>query len=219
MTRTSRPAVVTAGVLAALGLLGACGGSDGGGGGSSSSSAAPPPTSASAPASPTPTATLTPPAPASEATGTPTATTAPAATDARCHTSELRASVGRADPGAGQVNFPLVLTNTGERTCTVRGYPGAAFTDAAGKQLGPDPVRTPGSAQAVSLAPGRSAWSGLTYSNPQVSGAEAATPRTLVVTPPNERDALKVTWTGGEVPVSGNASSVRLTVLAPGTGP
>ncbi|MFJ6730170.1 DUF4232 domain-containing protein [Streptomyces sp. NPDC091281] len=218
MTRTSRPAVVTAGVLAAFGLLGACGGSDGGGGGSASSSAAPPPTSASAPTSPAPTATLTPPAPASEATGTPTATTAPAA-DARCHTSELRASVGRAEPGAGQVNFPLVLTNTGDRTCTVRGYPGAAFTDAAGKQLGPDPVRTPGSAQAVSLAPGRSAWSGLTYSNPQVSGAETATPRTLVVTPPNERDALKVPWTGGEVPVSGNASSVRLTVLAPGTGP
>jgi hypothetical protein len=44
-------------------------------------------------------------------------------------------------------------------------------------------------------------------------------PATLIVTPPDERDPLKVAWTGGKVPVSGNSSSVFLTVLSPGTAP
>ncbi|OIJ68912.1 DUF4232 domain-containing protein [Streptomyces mangrovisoli] len=141
------------------------------------------------------------------------------ATSTRCHTSELKASVGGNDPGAGQENFPLVLTNTSGRTCTVRGYPGAAFTDSAGKQLGPDPKRSSGTPTTVTLKPGQSAWAGLTFSNPEISGAATATPSTLVVTPPDELDPLKVAWSGGKVPVSGNSSSVFLTVLSPGTGP
>ncbi|MEU6147908.1 DUF4232 domain-containing protein [Streptomyces sp. NPDC047081] len=136
----------------------------------------------------------------------------------RCHTFQLSATVGRNNPGAGQENFPIVLTNKASHTCTVRGYPGAAFTDASGKQLGPDPKRSSGTPETVSLDPGQSAWAGLTFSNPEVSGAHAATPTTLLVTPPDERDSLKVKWTGGQVPVSGNSSSVFLTVFSPGTG-
>ena len=96
---------------------------------------------------------------------------------------------------------------------------GTAFVDASGKQLGPDPKRSSGSPTTVTLAPGKSAWAGLTFSNPDVSGAHAATPASLLVTPPDERDHLTVTWKGGQVPVSGNASSVFLTVFSPGTGP
>ncbi|MEV0739394.1 DUF4232 domain-containing protein [Streptomyces sp. NPDC050549] len=142
-----------------------------------------------------------------------------AASSSRCHTSELKATVGGNDPGAGQENFPIVLTNFSGRTCTVRGYPGAAFVNASGTQLGPDPVRETGSAvTTVTLKPGQSAWAGLTFSNPEISGAKTATPTTLVVTPPDEKDPLKVTWTNGAVPVSGNSSSVRLTVFSAGTG-
>ncbi|GGX74541.1 DUF4232 domain-containing protein [Streptomyces anandii] len=137
----------------------------------------------------------------------------------RCHTSQLKASVGRNDPGAGQENFPVVLTNVSGHTCTVRGYPGAAFVDAAGKQLGPDPKREAGTPTTVTLKPGRSAWAGLTFSNPGVSGAKTATPAALIVTPPDERDHLTVPWKAGPVPVGGNASSVFLTVLSPGTAP
>ncbi|WP_369221001.1 DUF4232 domain-containing protein [Streptomyces sp. R39] len=137
----------------------------------------------------------------------------------RCHTSDLSASVGANNPGAGQENFPIVLTNKSGRTCTVRGYPGAAFVNASGTQLGPDPQRESGSTAAtVTLKPGQSAWAGLTFSNPEVSGAKTATPAALLVTPPDERDSLKVAWTGGAVPVSGNASSVRLNVFSAGTG-
>ncbi|MEW2130895.1 DUF4232 domain-containing protein [Streptomyces sp. NPDC005435] len=141
------------------------------------------------------------------------------AASSRCHTSELRASVGRNDPGAGQENFPVVLTNTSSRTCTVHGYPGAAFVDASGRQLGPDPKRSAGSAVTVTLRPGASAWAGLTFSNPEISGADKARPAALVVTPPDERDSLKVAWTAGEVPVGGNSSSVFLSVFQPGTQP
>ncbi|MFD0395617.1 DUF4232 domain-containing protein [Streptomyces nogalater] len=118
-----------------------------------------------------------------------------------------------------QENFPVVLTNTSGRTCTLRGYPGAAFVNASGGQVGADPKRAPGTPVTVTVRPGQSAWAGLTFSNPEVSGARAATPAGLLVTPPDERDALRVAWPGGPVPVSGNASSVRLTVLSPGTGP
>ncbi|MFF3906235.1 DUF4232 domain-containing protein [Streptomyces sp. NPDC001848] len=136
----------------------------------------------------------------------------------RCHASELRASVGANNPGAGQENFPLVLTNRSGRTCTIDGYPGAAFVDASGRQLGPDPRRSPGSRTKVTLAPGRSAWAGLTFSNPEVSGARTATPAAVLITPPDEKASLKVPWSGGRVPVSGNSSSVFLTVFQAGTG-
>jgi hypothetical protein len=166
--------------------------------------------------SPTPSGTTT----GSTSTGSSSATTSGSGkvTSTRCHTSELHASVGRNDPGAGQENFPIVLTNASGRTCTVRGYPGAAFVDASGKQLGPDPRRESGSPTTVTLKPGQSAWAGMTFSNPGVSGAKTATPASLVVTPPDERDPLTVKWTAGEVPVSGNASSVFLNVFSAGTG-
>ncbi|MFF7468391.1 DUF4232 domain-containing protein [Streptomyces sp. NPDC008092] len=152
--------------------------------------------------------------------GSPTGgTTTSSAAGTRCHTSELTASVGGNNPGAGQENFPIVLTNKSGRTCTVRGYPGAAFVDAAGTQLGPDPQRESGSTAAtVTLKPGQSAWAGLTFSSPEISGAKTATPAALLVTPPDEKDSLKVTWKNGAVPVSGNASSVRLNVFSAGTG-
>ncbi|MFJ2813506.1 MULTISPECIES: DUF4232 domain-containing protein [unclassified Streptomyces] len=224
-------ATLLASGVALLGLLTACGngGSSAGGPSTLSGTAAPASGDASTAAStdtpsavpsPTPTPSNGGSSDASNPTGaTPSAAvSASGSVSTRCHTSELRASVGRNDPGAGQENFPIVLTNTSSHSCTLRGYPGTAFLDASGKQLGPNPQRGEGSPETVTLAPGSSAWAGLTFSNPEVSEAKAATPATLLVTPPNERDALKVKWNGGQVPVSGNASSVRLTVFAPGSG-
>jgi hypothetical protein len=151
-------------------------------------------------------------------TGSSSAATGGGATSTRCHTSELRASVGANNPGAGQENFPLVLTNRSGRTCTIDGYPGAAFVDASGKQLGPDPKRSSGGATKITLAPGKSAWAGMTFSNPEVSGASTATPAAILITPPDEKASLKVAWSGGAVPVSGNSSSVFLMVFRAGTG-
>ncbi|MFF7981906.1 DUF4232 domain-containing protein [Streptomyces sp. NPDC007901] len=225
-----RGAALLASTVAALGLLTACG--DGGQGKSpeSVSGTAAPATGNSASADTSGTASVPSGTDSSPASGTGGATTGAASTTgststtaaaagSRCHTSELTASVGGNNPGAGQENFPIVLTNKSGATCTVRGYPGAAFVDSSGTQLGPDPKRESGStAGTVTLKPGQSAWAGLTFSNPEISGAKTATPAALLVTPPDERDSLKVSWTGGAVPVSGNASSVRLTVFSAGTG-
>ncbi|MEV6961140.1 DUF4232 domain-containing protein [Streptomyces sp. NPDC051207] len=222
-------AALLAGALALLGTLTACGGSDGtttapqrmpAASGTDAhptngtpSRTAPGDTTASSAKSASPSG------PASR----PTSKSAPGAADSagrsRCHTSELRASVGRVEPGAGQRNFPIVLTNTSSRTCTVYGYPGAAFVDADGRQLGPDPKRSPGfRPTTVTLAPGGTAWAGLSFASPETSGARTATPAALLVTPPDERTSLKVPWTAGAVPVGGNSSSVFLTVFGAGSG-
>ena len=213
-----RRAVPAAAAVALLGLVAGCGSGSGSGDGTASA----PPTSgtatsaASASRSPTDGASGVPTDAVSNSL-TPSAPPAPAST-ARCHTSELSAAVGRNNPGAGQEHFPVVLTNRSSRTCTLHGYPGTAFVDASGKQLGPDPERTGGKPETVKLAPGGSAWAGLSFSNPEISGAGTATPAALLVTPPDEEDPLKVAWKGGAVPVSGNASSVRLIPFSPGTG-
>ncbi|MFD4547753.1 DUF4232 domain-containing protein [Streptomyces sp. NPDC058466] len=231
-SRTSRPArraTLLAGI-ALLGLLTGCGTENNGAGTPQKLPGTAEPASdgvttdagASTPASPTGGATSSSGSGSSSASagsGTSSgAASASAATGTRCHTSELRTSVGNNDPGAGQENFPVVLTNSSGRTCTVRGYPGAAFIDASGKQLGPDPQRSSGTPTTITLAPGQSAWAGLTFSNPEISGAHTATPASLLVTPPDEKASLKVKWTQGKVPVSGNASSVSLTVVRAGTG-
>ncbi|MFF5493908.1 DUF4232 domain-containing protein [Streptomyces aquilus] len=221
MLNTYRPghrAALLAGAATVLSLLTACGG---GGGGAGQAATAPstlpgtaaPATSGVASATPSvpPSAGPTSPAPSSPPT-------ASRAAGGRCHTSELEAVLGRNDPGAGQENFPVILTNTSSRTCTLHGYPGAAFVDAAGKQLGPDPERSPGTPTTVRLAPGHSAWSGITFANPRISGARTANPDALLVTPPDEREPLKVSWSAGEVPVAGNESTVFLTVFGQGPG-
>nr|BFD81113.1 DUF4232 domain-containing protein [Streptomyces sp. Xyl84] len=235
-----RRGALLAGSVAVLGLLTACGSADGTSAGpqkvpgpaapatgGTTSGAAPVTSDTPGPATTAPgstAATRPGSSPATTAPGRGTGTregsgTGTTARSTRCHTSQLRATVGRGDPGAGQENFPLVLTNTSGRTCTVHGYPGAAFVDAAGRQLGPDPRRETGSPATVTLRPGQSAWAGLTFSNPEVSEAKTASPAALIVTPPDERDHLTVRWTAGRIPVGGNSSSVFLTVLSPGTGP
>ncbi|MFF4835794.1 DUF4232 domain-containing protein [Streptomyces sp. NPDC001315] len=214
MSQSKSPSAALLCAVALLSLATACAGGD-----STAATHTPrPPTgttsSARQPTPGTPTITT-----ASTTRGTSGGRTTGGADATRCHTSELRASVGRNNPGAGQENFPIVLTNVSSRACTLYGFPGAAFVDASGKQLGPDPKRAADSSPTtVTLAPGRSAWAGLTFANPEVSEARTATPVSLVVTPPDERDPLTVGWTGGKVPVGGNESSVFLTTFSSGTG-
>ncbi|MFD8066132.1 DUF4232 domain-containing protein [Streptomyces parvulus] len=230
-SRTFRTAVVLASASAALGLLTACGSGDEGadtpeavagtaapmatdGGGESPAGSASPDGD---PAGETPPSDSAKPADPSGSGAGATKSAGGTATE-RCHTSELRASVGPNHPGAGQENFSVVFTNTSGHTCTLRGYPGAAFADAGGEQVGSDPERTSGSPGTITLKPGAAAWAGLSFSNPEISGAKTATPAALLVTPPNERDSLTVDWKGGEVPVSGNSSRAKVSVLASGTG-
>ncbi|GHB47007.1 hypothetical protein GCM10010377_42450 [Streptomyces viridiviolaceus] len=138
----------------------------------------------------------------------------------RCHTSELRASVGANRPGAGQSNFAVVLTNHSGRTCTVRGFPGVAFVNGKGEAVTPDPERATGQEQrSVTLAPGASAWSAMTYTDPAVTGVTTVTPTALLITPPGEAAWLSVRWTGGEVSNTGKASVPQVSPFRAGDGP
>ncbi|GAB2997320.1 DUF4232 domain-containing protein [Streptomyces pseudoechinosporeus] len=153
--------------------------------------------------------------------GTGTASPEPAvpAMRRRCHTSELRASIGANHPGAGQSNVALVLTNGSRRTCTVRGFPGVAFVNGEGEAVTPDPERVTGETrQTVTLTPGASAWSAMTYTNPALTGVTTVTPAAVLLTPPDETAPLSVRWTGGEVSNTGKASVPRVSPLRPGDG-
>ncbi|WP_037857357.1 DUF4232 domain-containing protein [Streptomyces sp. NRRL S-340] len=144
---------------------------------------------------------------------------APAPAGPRCRSTELRASVGPNHPGAGQENFAVVLTNGSHRTCTVYGFPGLAFVDDAGQAVTPDPERTGGKdAHVVTLAPGASAWSALSFTNPAVSGVTTVTPAALLVTPPGETESSRVRWSGAEVSDTGKASVPQVSPLRPGDG-
>ncbi|MFF4717402.1 DUF4232 domain-containing protein [Streptomyces eurythermus] len=162
-------------------------------------------------------------APPGTAGSAPPGATAPDATASgrpgRCHTSELSVSVTTNRPGAGQSSFALVVTNSSRRTCTVHGFPGVAFVDAAGQTVTPDPERATGQEQrTVTLAPGVSAWSALTYTNPALTGVTTVIPAKLRLTPPDETASLPVRWTGGAVSNTGKASVPVVSPLRPGDG-
>ncbi|MEW2288074.1 DUF4232 domain-containing protein [Streptomyces sp. NPDC047841] len=155
-----------------------------------------------------------------EPAGTGSAVASPAApAPKRCRTSDLKASLGPDHPGAGQQNFALVLTNRSPRACSLYGFPGVAFVDAAGDAVTPDPERaTDQPRQRVTLAPGGDAWSALSYTDPAITGVTTVTPRALLITPPDETAPLSVRWTGGQVSDTGKASVPRVSPLRPGSG-
>ena len=79
-----------------------------------------------------------------------------------CGTNDLTITLGQ-HSGAGKISVPIVFTNHSGKTCTMMGYPGAAYVsagdhhqvgDPAGGQSGPLPT--------VALRPGESASATLT---------------------------------------------------------
>jgi hypothetical protein len=101
----------------------------------------------------------------------------------------------------------------------VYGFPGVAFVNGAGDAVTPDPVRSTGQEKVVvTLTPGASAWSSLTFTNPELSGATTVTPAALLVTPPDETKPIRVRWTGGRVSNTGKASVPQVSPFRPGNG-
>jgi hypothetical protein len=136
-----------------------------------------------------------------------------------CHTSELKASVGDNDPGAGQENFALVLTNQSQRSCTVYGFPGLAFLNSAGQQVSVNPTRVGSAQPPVRLAPGGSAWAALSFGNPEITGVATVDPAAVEITPPDEKAPLKTSWPGGPVTNTGKASVPQVGSFQAGTKP
>ncbi|GGZ93396.1 hypothetical protein GCM10010371_61540 [Streptomyces subrutilus] len=107
-----------------------------------------------------------------------------------CASGELDVSVGEPDAGAGQLYLPLHFTNTGDRPCTLRGFPGVSVLDGARRQIGEPADRDGGAPGAVSLAPGRSATATLRTTNGPLGGACLPEGAFLKVYPPASTDAF-----------------------------
>ena len=211
MCHPRRRGRLIASVAVAAVVLAACGGDNGG---SSATTTAPPtsvaPTTAKPPTTvPTSGAATTPPTTAASTTAKPGTTAAPPTTVAsdRCRTNELSAALGPQDAGAGNIYIPLILKNTGTRTCAVAGYPGVSLLDASGNQIGTPATRETGFPEAaVTLAPGAQASTALHTANEGIAPGSCLPPSTKVrVFPPNELDALEI---AGKVTVCGNLFSV-----------
>ncbi|KUG60086.1 hypothetical protein AVL61_09005 [Kocuria rosea subsp. polaris] len=111
-----------------------------------------------------------------------------------CTTSQLEAAATPVGGAAGSVHVDLVLTNAGAGPCTLAGYAGVSFVDAAGTLTGSPAVRdatVPGTGRV--LAPGESAVAGLRVgqaANHQSCDARSATG--LRVYPPENTESVVI---------------------------
>jgi hypothetical protein len=166
---------------------------------SDSPSSAPAQTSAAPSTAPSPSET---PSPSVSPSDSPSAAPVPApspsastpAADGICTAAQLTGAVEDQPGGAaaGSVYRTLLLTNASDRSCTLEGYPGVSFVDAAGNQLGAPAERDGSALRTVTLAPGATAASTLRQTNAQNYGPECGltTSAGLRVYPPGATDSL-----------------------------
>ncbi|MFI7741426.1 DUF4232 domain-containing protein [Kocuria rhizosphaericola] len=111
-----------------------------------------------------------------------------------CTTSQLELAAAPVGGAAGSVHVDLVLTNAGESPCTLAGYAGVSFVDAAGTIIGSPAVRdatVPGTGRVV--APGASASAGLRVSQAgNHPTCDARTASGLRVYPPENTESVVI---------------------------
>ncbi len=131
----------------------------------------------------------------------PAAVDTTAAAAPRCGTDSLSLSTGPyGAPGdLAQMHFAVILTNTSSQYCTLQGYPGVDLVGPDDPGNGPtySLPRQSGNPQPLTLAPGASASSRLTF----LPTPDGWVPRTIVVTPPDATAQLKTPWIPGGIAV------------------
>lgn len=195
---------VTASALAAATMLTA-------GCGPASSSAAPGAagsSAASAPGRSTAVATPSASAPASGAPASPSATASaasggsasgtPGTARSNCTTQSLKATTGSIQGTAGSFYLPIVFTNTGGSTCSLRGFPGVSLANSGGVIGNPATRDSSQSSTTVTLAPGAKASALLRIGDASAYGStcKADTSSFLLVYPPNETAAIDIPYKG-----------------------
>jgi hypothetical protein len=150
-------------VLAVVGVAAAgCGSSSApSGGGSPTPTPRPSHTHTRTPSSPPVTVTAS-----ASATKTVTPTPTPTHHVGPCATSQLSLTLGSSQGAAGSFYTPVILTNTGSTTCTVFGYPGVSYINAAGAQVGFSAARESSHEAVVTVKPGHTASALLHQPNP-----------------------------------------------------
>lgn len=122
----------------------------------------------------------------------------------RCHVGSLAAGLHGSQAGLGNRGFILTLTNTGNSSCTLDGYPGLGLEDSSHHVL---PSHThwggtyfdsdPGPAVIV-LSPGETASADLAYGAGNGTSSDSVASY-LQVTPPNAFSYLTVAIPGAPV--------------------
>ncbi|MGW8399813.1 DUF4232 domain-containing protein [Streptomyces lydicus] len=148
--------------------------------------------------------------------GQPTAARSAASADNssdRCTAASMRMRLGAPDAGAGNIRYPLVFTNSGKQTCTLRGFPGVSLMARDAQAIGKPATREQGAGQAVRLAPGASAHAVLHTINEGLKGSGCWKSADLVQAyPPGSKEAMTARTSG--LRVCGDEFSV--TAVAPG---
>ncbi len=198
-TQRRRTSVLVALGAVALGLA-ACGGSS-----SSTSTTNPPQTTTTTTGSST-----------SSTSAASTSTTAASLT--ACRTASLSVSLGGPNGSAGSTHYGLTFHNSGSAACTLYGYPGVSFLDAAGHQIGAPAQRQTGITSAtVTLAASGDAYSSLAVTDPGIppcSGSAAAAQ--VQVYPPGETHAALIAAPSGMlVCTSPNTTAYRSSIIIP----
>lgn len=110
-----------------------------------------------------------------------------------CLGNDLAAAYAGTEGATGHMELTVSLRNTGQRTCVIKGYPGARLVDARGAALPlrlrrghgffPDTTAAP---RPVTLRPGASARVGLSFvTNDEYAGARVCrTAVAVLLTPP-----------------------------------
>jgi hypothetical protein len=118
-----------------------------------------------------------------------------------CGTDSLSLSTGPyGAPGDyAQIHFAVILTNISPQSCTLQGYPGVDLVGPDDPEHGPtySLSRQSGDPQTLTLAPGTSASSRLTF----LPTPDGWVPRTIVVTPPDATAHLETPWIPGGIAV------------------
>ncbi|MGA5560337.1 DUF4232 domain-containing protein [Streptomyces platensis] len=132
----------------------------------------------------------------------------------RCTAENMSLRLGRTDIGAGNIHIPLVFTNNGKTTCSLRGFPGVSLMQREGSPVGKPATRSGAAAGAVRLQPGQSAHATLHTVSAGVSDTPCWTTAQLVrVYLPGSKEAM-TTGTDG-LRVCGGQFDV--TSVKPGT--
>lgn len=165
------------------GSLCACGSTSGDGASPSASSSSP-------------VASQSPSSTASASSPSASSSSASAAVSSACTTKELTAKLTQGAGGGAGSSYPyLVLTNSGSRTCTLRGYPGVSLRH-GDTQIGAAAERDRTvDASTITLQPGQSAHSALRIVNAGNFGSSACTPTdadTMLIYPPDQKESISI---------------------------
>lgn len=117
-----------------------------------------------------------------------------------CRSADLRVTLGEGGVGLGSVYRPLVFTNTGSRTCQLRGFPSVSYAARdGGHQVGPAAVMSGPRGGVVRLVTGEAAKAKLQLVEVVNFDAPVCKPtpvRGLRVHPPGDTASLFVPMDG-----------------------